>query len=214
MSTRKYFPVKEITNASIKRVTSSVCSCTLQLVLSMMKWGMLNAILLFLWIASAIHLGGRDFFFCFCLFLFVFLFGKSLLRLRPIIFLLISFINLLKSKSLLRLNPWFFCYFLYKHKQIHKQIFTSAQPIIFLLISFIYLLKTKSLLQLNPWFFCYFLYKHKQIFTLAQTHHFSAHFLYVSIEIQIFTSAQPMIFLHFLDASTHLYKRVCPSIGR
>ena len=69
-----------------------------------------------LWIASAIHLGGRKFFFS----------GKSVLRVRPIFFLLFP-LYICKSKSVLRLYP-----------------------IIFLLNSVLYYRKSKSVLRLKP----------------------------------------------------------------
>ena len=131
-------------------------------------------------------------------FVFVFLFGKSLLRLRPIIFLLISFINLLKSKSLLQLRPiifllisyWnsnlyfgptydFSALFLYKHKQI--QIFTSSKPYDF--SSFFYLychILSNLYFGSHPLFFCLFslyIYWNPYLY-FGSAHDFSAIFLY------------------------------------
>ena len=120
---------------------------------------------------------------------------------QPIIFLLFSFINISKSKSLLCPNPIISLLFLICIA-IYFQIFTLAQTHNFS-VYFIYIyLEVQIFTSAHTHDFSgLFLYKHKQIqiYTLSNALKsllwprlivFSAYFLYISIEIQIFTLAK------------------------
>ena len=88
---------------------------------------------------------------------------KSLLWPRPIVFLLIFFIYLLKSKSLLWLRPMISL--LYFFTNIRKSKSLLCQNIIIFLPPFIYII---------IWF---------QTFTSAQSHHISSNFIDIYIYI-------------------------------
>ena len=109
---------------------------------------------------------------------------KSLLRAKPMIFLLISFQMFTFSQFSFAPNPWFFCPF----------------PL--------YIMVFKSLLQLNPIIFLSFLiwFDTNSNLYFGTNHDFSAHFLYIYHKFQMFTSAQPHDFSSFSHIIWYKFK--------
>ena len=136
---------------------------------------------------------------------------KPLLRPKPMIFLLISFVYIINFKYLLWLNPMIFFLFpmiWYEFKPLlrHKpmifwlicQIFTSWETHDFFAV-FLYILKISNLYFVpNPWFFCSFLIYTLNFKSLLWLNHII--FLLISVIYQVFqmfTLAQPYDFSSF-----------------
>merc|ERR1712208_262213 len=119
--------------------------------------------------------------------------SKSVLRLNPMIFLLITWVHQKRSKSVLQLSPIFFlsnsaytfneiqictsanpiffsANFLYKKIYANPNLYFDSNPSVFSLIPQ-YTMKSKSVLQPSPFFCLFYLYIYRQIqiCTLALT---------------------------------------------